>query len=144
MLILLILLLLVPAIISVFLYERFRGKELSIQNRVILFLILAFLINMIGYAALWFRGQEHVSWALSGTSTMTSVSFCIKYMALSLVSAVIIPFVLYFIRKEKRNMPESDAEVTIGGGTEDAEQAADITPAPNRKDSESSTVDSDS
>jgi hypothetical protein len=102
MLILLILLMLVPAMISVLLFERFRGYELTTQKRVILLLIFAFFINMVGYAALWLRGWEYHSWTLDGDSTMTSIPFVIKYMAISLVSAVVIAFVLSLVRVGKR------------------------------------------
>ena len=102
MLILLILLMLVPALISVLLYERFKGYELSTKNRVILLLIFAYLINMVGYATLWLRGWDYQSWTLDGTSTMTHVPFVLKYMAVSLVSAVALPFVLSLVRVGKR------------------------------------------
>ena len=102
MLILLILLMLVPAMISVLLYERFKGYELPNQKRVVLLLVFAFLINMVGYAALWLRGWEYHSWTLDSESTLTRIPFVIKYMALSLASAVILPFVLSLVRIGKR------------------------------------------
>ena len=98
MLILLILMLLVPALISVLLYERFRDYELSNQKRILLLLVFSFLINMIVYAALWLRGWDYVSWTLNSASAMTGVSFCLKYMALSLVSAVIIPLLMNLVK----------------------------------------------
>ena len=130
MLIMLILLLLVPALISVLLYEKFRGYELSIQKRIALLLIFAYFINMIGYAAILIRGWEFISWALDGMSTMTSVSFCLKYMALALVSAVIVPFVFNLIKVDKRNKPDPAPpdEKVFTAGSKDAENEMDITP----------------
>ena len=102
MIILLILIMLVPALISVLLYERFKGYELSTQKRILLLFIFAYLINMIGYAALWARGWTYQSWTLDSSSTMTGVSFCLKYMAISLVSAVALPYILSVVRIGKR------------------------------------------
>lgn len=102
MIILMILLLLVPGLISVLLYERFKGYTLSHYKRAVLLLIFAFLINMGVYAAIWIRGWEYVSWTLDSASVMSGVSFCLKYMALSLVYAVVIPFVLSLVKVGKR------------------------------------------
>ena len=102
MLILVILLLLVPAMVSVLLFERFKGCELTNQKRVIMLLIFAYLINMIGYAVLWLRGWEYQSWTLDGESTITGVSFVVKYMAITSVAAVVVPFVLSLVRIGKR------------------------------------------
>jgi len=93
---------LVPAMISVLLYERFKGYELSTQKRIFLLLIFAFLINMIGYAAMWLRGWEYHSWTLDRYSSMTGISFVVKYMAISLVSSAVLPFVLSLVRVGKR------------------------------------------
>ena len=98
MIILLVLLLLVPAALSVLLYEQFIGYELSYYKRITLHLIIAYLINMISYTVIWLRGWTQISWTLDISSVLLNVSFCIKYMSLSLVSAVIIPFVLRYIK----------------------------------------------
>ena len=128
MLILLILLLLVPPMISVLLYERFRGCALPNQKRVILLLIFAFLINMIEYAAIWLRGWTYISWTLDGASSMTGVSFVLKYMALSLASAVIIPYVICLIRSK----PAPAADDTEDGAENNTdiseEDSEDIVP----------------
>ena len=102
MLILLVIMLLAPALISVLLFERFKGYELTAQKRIALLLIFAFLINMLGYAVLWLRGITSIFWTLDKTSTMTEVAFCLKYMALSLVFAAVLPFVLSLVRIGKR------------------------------------------
>ena len=98
MIILLVLILLAPALISVMLFEKFKGCELSIYKRIALFVIFAYLINMTVYASIWLRGWENISWALDSGSDLYNVAFCLKYMALSLVSAVIIPFVLSLVK----------------------------------------------
>ena len=102
MLILLILLLLAPSLISVLLYERFKGYELPILKRIALWIVFAFLVNMIVYAAIWLRGWESISWGLDNGSDLYNVAFCLKYMVLSLVAAVIIPFVLSLVKIGKR------------------------------------------
>lgn len=102
MLILLLLVMLAPAMLSVVLYERFKGVVLSVLNRIIAIFIFAFIINLISYSFVWLRGWEHISWALNGTSTLLSVPFCVKYMAVSLVAAVIIAFILNLVQVGKR------------------------------------------
>ena len=98
MIVLLILLLLVPALISVLIYEKLKGYELTIFKRFALWISFVFLINFISYAAVWIRGWNYISWTLDKASDLNSVSFCLKYMAMSLVSAITFPFVLSLIR----------------------------------------------
>ena len=102
MLIQMILMLLAPAVLSIFLFERFRGTKLSIEKRIAALMIFAFIINMIVYAAIWLRGWDYVAWTLGSESVLNSVPFCLKYMALSLLFAVIIPFAASLIKLGKR------------------------------------------
>ena len=103
MLILQILLLLGPALISVLLYERFKGYELTLTKRISLLFVFAFFINMVGYATLWVRGWGYHSWTLDSESGMTNVSFVLKYMGITLVAAVALAFILSLVRVSKRN-----------------------------------------
>ena len=102
MLIQLILMLLAPAVISVYLFEMFKGDRLSIEHRIVFFIVFAFLINMIVYAAIWLRGWETISWSLGSDSEMKKVSFCLKYMALSLLFSAAIPYALSLIKAGKK------------------------------------------
>jgi ABC-type multidrug transport system fused ATPase/permease subunit len=101
---------LIPALISVLLYERFRGYLLSMQKRLMLLLVFAFLINMTGYVAFWLRGWEYISWSLGSESTVTSVSFIVYYMVISLVVAVVFPFILSLIRIGKKYRTEEQPQ----------------------------------
>ena len=102
MLILLVLILLAPAVISVFLYGKFKRCKFSNYECIALLIIFAFLINAGVYAAVWLRGWSSLIWTLDSVSSMTSVSFCLKYMALSLVFAVAIPFFVSLVKAGKR------------------------------------------
>lgn len=102
MLIQLILMLIAPAVLSVYLYEQIKGERLSVEYRIALLIIFAFLINMFVYAAIWLRGWETLSWSLNGTSELTKVPFCLKYMVLSLILSVAIPYALSLIKVGKR------------------------------------------
>jgi len=102
MLILLVLMLLAPALLSVLLFEQFKGTKLPCFERASLLLVFSSLINMLSYAALWLRGWSTISWTLDGASSMTNVSFCLKYMALSLVFAVALAFVCSLVKAGKR------------------------------------------
>ena len=102
MVILLVLILLAPAIISVFLYERFKNEKFSGADRVMYFGVFAFIINMFAYVALWIRGHEHIAWTLGRASVLSSVSFCMKYMVLSLLFAIIVPYALSLVKVGKR------------------------------------------
>jgi len=110
MIILAILLLLVPALMSVVLFERFKGYVLDLQKRIMLMFIFAFLINMIGFAFFIVRGWDYVSFALDGSSSMTDVSFVLQYMVLSIVSAVVLAYILSLIRVVERSQPEEQSE----------------------------------
>jgi len=89
---LLILIWVVPPMIAVLFYERLRGCALSYFMRVVAGLIFAFFITMIGYAALWLYGIDQLVWTLDVSSVMAGVSFVVKYMAISIVAALILPF----------------------------------------------------
>ena len=124
MLILLIILLIVPPMLSVILYERFRGYTLPDRKRLALGLIFAFLINMIAYAFMWWRGWEYHSWALGDASSMTHISFVVKYMAITLVSAIIIPYIICLVRSKSSAKPdEPDVDPDIS--EQDVKNAAD-------------------
>jgi hypothetical protein len=103
MIILQILVMLVPALIALLLYERFKGYELVLQKRVMLLLIFAFLINMVVYAVMWVRGWDNPSWTAEGEATVIATSFVLQYMLISLVSGVGFAFVLSLVRVGKRN-----------------------------------------
>ena len=102
MLILLLLILLAPAVLSVFLYERFRGETMSLESRLALFVIFAFLINAAVYVAIFLRGWDTIIWSLDSSSTLASVPFCLKYMALSLIFAIAIPYAVSLVKVIKR------------------------------------------
>ena len=102
MIILQILLLLVPAMISVLLFEKFRGYEMSTQKRVIFLLIFAFLINMLCLGVFWMRGWEHLNWTLGEESSMAHTWFTVQYMVISLVTAVVLAFILSLVRVGRR------------------------------------------
>lgn len=102
MLIQMIIMLLAPAVLSVYLYERFKGYNLTTEKRIALMMIFALIINMIVYAAIWLRGWERISWTFDSSSELRSVSFCLKYMALSIAFAVILPFAASLIKVSKR------------------------------------------
>jgi len=106
MIILAFLLIFVPALISVLLYERFKGYNLTMQKRVMLLLIFAFLINMIWFAITWARGWEFQSWASDSESSLTSTVFVLQHKAISLVSGVVLAYILSLVRVSKRDVRE--------------------------------------
>jgi quinol-cytochrome oxidoreductase complex cytochrome b subunit len=101
---------LVPALISVLLYERFKGYVLSTQKRFTLMFIFAFLINLVWFALTWARGWAFQSWASDGGSSWTSTIFVLQYMVISLVSAVVLAFILSLVRVSKRNSKEESED----------------------------------
>ena len=110
MIILAILILLVPALVSVLLFERLKGYVLDLPKRIMLTFIFAFLINMTGFAFFIIRRWDYVSFSLDGASSMTDVSFVFQYMVFSLVSAVVLAYILSLVRVVKRSQPEDKAE----------------------------------
>ena len=110
MIILAVILLLVPALISVLLFEKFKGYVLDLPKRIMLMFIFAFLINMTGYAFFIVRGWEYISFSLDGASSMTDVSFVLQYMVFSTISAVVLAYILSLVRVVKRSQPEEKTE----------------------------------
>lgn len=108
MIIITILILLVPALISVLCYEKFKGYELTWVKRIELFLILAFLINMFVYAVFWLRGWELISWTFDADSGAALVSFVVQYMIFSLVASVILPYILSLVRVGKSRVDNAE------------------------------------
>jgi hypothetical protein len=97
-----ILLLLAPAFISVFLFEKFKGFLYPMFYRIVLLFAFALLINMGVYFAIWLWGLTDIAWTLDHTSSLTSVSFCLRYMALALLFSCVLPFILSLVRIGKR------------------------------------------
>ena len=132
MLIILIIIQIVPPMISVILYERFRGYTLSDRKRLALFMIFTFFINMIGYSAAWLRGLGSLDWSLGVNSTMKSTSFMLKFMALSLVSAIMLPYAVCILRLKTKpgtektdnseDAAEQDSEDFIANSEDDSDQ----------------------
>ena len=102
MLFLSIIMIFAPGFISVLVFEQMKGCEFSNFKRVAMYFMFAFLINTAAYAAIWIRGWEQISWDSDGVSDLYNVSFCLKYMALSLVAAVVIPTILGLVKMGKR------------------------------------------
>jgi len=102
MIIILTLLLLVPSLIAVFLYERFKECKLAIIDRVGLLFIFSFFINMGVYSVIWVRGGEFINWAPDNFSSLASVSFCLKYMLLSLIFAGTLSYIFSLMKIGKK------------------------------------------
>jgi len=105
MLIPLILIQIVPPMVSVFLYERLRGYKLTDRRRIALFLIFTFSINVITYFVMWIRGWPTLKWTLDSSSSLISVSFVLKCMAISSISAVVIPCLICLVREKTKTIP---------------------------------------
>jgi len=97
-----ILILLAPAFISLLLYEKLTGFKLSVFERIAWSCIYAFLINTGVYTVLWLRGWTEVFWTIDSTQ-LASVSFCVQYMAMSLLLSVALPFIFSLIKIGKKN-----------------------------------------
>lgn len=112
MIILAFLILIVPALIAVLLYERFRATELIMRKRVELTLLFAFLINFIGYVVLWLRGNTFFYWDFAvPEAEISRVSFVVQYMLVSLVASVVLAYVLSLVRVGKK-ADSKDEEAT--------------------------------
>jgi len=116
MLFLLTIMWVVPPLVAVLIYEHYRGYKLPIFKRVALGLIFSFFITMVGYSALWLRGWQYQNWTLDAHSTMTGITFTIKYMAVSMATAIAMPYIICLIRakpssaKAKNALNEGAAE----------------------------------
>jgi len=110
----LILMHLVPPLISIFIYENSNNCVLSKQKRVVLFSIFTFFITFISYSVLWVFRVESINWSFWGLSSVSDVAFTLRYMLLSLVSALTLPYIPRYIRKistkpmEKNNRSKDD------------------------------------
>ena len=102
MFIILVLLLVAPAFVSVFLFEKFKKFLYPMFYRIALLFIFALLINMGVFFAIWLWGWTDIVWTLDHTSHLTNVSFCLRYMALALLFSCVLPFILSLVRIGKR------------------------------------------
>ena len=110
MLIIVVLTLLVPALIGVLFYERFKGYVLIWRKRIELLLVFAFMINLTAYATFWARGWPMLSWGTNDNSSAILIPVVVQYMAIALVTAVILAFVASLVRIRALGTPaEEDA-----------------------------------
>lgn len=121
MYIMVILVLLVPALIGVLFYERFKGVELSWSKRGMLFAIFAFLINFFGYVVLWLRGFERVTWFADEFFAMMFVSFTVQYMGIALVTSIVLAYVLSLVRIDKSRADKTEESELIEEAEKEAE-----------------------
>lgn len=113
MIIIIALIVLVPALIGVLFYERFKGYELILRKRVELFFVFAFIINLAGYVILWLRNWTYVVWTAEvGVGALTA-SFVVQYMVISAVVAVVMAYGLTLVRVEKRKSPSAAEDETL-------------------------------
>ena len=88
-----------PAALSVLLYEVFSGGKRSNFSRAALLLAFAFCYNLLALAVIWFRGNDMIYWI----DVEMNVSFYVRYAAVEMVPAVVVPFVLSLVKVGKRN-----------------------------------------
>jgi len=93
----LLLVLVVPQMISVFLYERIRGVKLSNPKRVLLLIVFSLAIALFGYISFWvLREQAYHGWVLSGLSSAQGL---LSRGLVLLTAAVLLPIAVHFYRK---------------------------------------------
>lgn len=102
------LMLLVPALIGLLCYEKFRGIEFGIKRRVEFYLIFAFFVNLAGYAILWLRGWDKIEWSLGNNSSALLTGVVTQYMLITLVAAVVLAYVLSLVRVGKSKASEQE------------------------------------
>lgn len=128
MIIIIALMVLVPALMAVLFYERFKGYELILRKRIELFLIFAFIINMLGYIVLWLRGWTYVVWTADIEVGALTASFVVQYMAISSVTAIVMAYMLSLVRVEKREdseeEPEEASALDIDADTDDKSETS--------------------
>gem|GEM_PF-2230533 len=108
MLIIVVLTLLVPALIGVLFYERFKGYVLIWRKRIELLLVFAFMINLTAYATFWARGWPMLSWGTNDNSSAILIPVVVQYMAIALVTAVILAFVASLVRIRALGTPAEE------------------------------------
>lgn len=112
MIIIIAIIVLVPALMAVLFYERFKGCELILRKRLELFAVFAFIINLIGYVILWLRGWTHVIWAATVDGGALTALFVVQYMVISSVAAVVMAYILALVRVEKIERSADSEEET--------------------------------
>ncbi|MDR2590279.1 MAG: hypothetical protein LBC71_04745 [Oscillospiraceae bacterium] len=106
-----VLLLLVPALVSILLFERFRGYEFTLIKRIIALPIFAFLVNMAVYAVLFVRGWAFFSWSGGADSSLTNTSAVLQYMIMALAIGVVLAYILSMVKiSKKEDKPNEDEE----------------------------------
>jgi len=93
-----------PAIIAVLIYEKINQRHFNVFRFIVITLGFTFIIRLLALAALWIWGKTSMVWIEE--EMLSSLGFSVKYMGLTLVFAIAIPFLvsgLNQIYKRKKN-----------------------------------------
>jgi len=96
-----VLVLLVPAVVATLLFEKFKGYNLSMANRVITILVFAFFINMICYGVFWLIGWTFLNWDTDTYSTLTNVPLTTIYAGIAMLSSIVLSYIASFLTAKK-------------------------------------------
>jgi hypothetical protein len=94
MIIWLVLMLIAPGMFAMLFYEYITGKKNGPVGQIIISVCFMFFINMLTLTAVWLRGNERIIWTADAASVISSVSFSIRYMALAVFFAFLLPWVV--------------------------------------------------
>ena len=133
MIIWLFLLLIVPSLIATLYYEHIIKQKSNLLNQIVTGCIYCYFINFFAISIIWLRGHDYLYWTLDGRSDLNHVQFCVKYMLITIVLAVLLPWIAVTIRTASRMKQigqlisnDSDSDSMDGSGDVAANDSGDV------------------
>ena len=93
-----------PAIIAVLIYEKINQRHFNVFRFIVITLGFTFVIRLLTITALWGMGETSIVWLEE--EMLSSLGFSGKYMGLTLVFAIALPFLVSGLNqnyKRKKN-----------------------------------------
>ncbi|HIR49548.1 MAG TPA: hypothetical protein IAB35_06170 [Candidatus Faecimonas gallistercoris] len=87
---------LLPASFSILISEKLKKEKKSLRDLILSYFSYTFFITMIMNTLIYFISSEKSFWYRTETFTY---DFCLKYMWLSFVIAIVLPYLLHIVQK---------------------------------------------
>jgi ABC-type multidrug transport system fused ATPase/permease subunit len=75
-------------------FSHITKKEYDVRALLVLGVVFTFLINLFTMFFVWIRGHAQVFWTLDAGSSLNNVAFVVKYMFISLIGTVGLPWLV--------------------------------------------------
>ncbi len=106
MIIWLLILTLAPGISAMGYFYHITERKHTIGGVITISIMFILVINTLSLITIWLRGHASLNWSLDSSSCLTSLTFCVKYLLISIFFSVLLPWSFALLGKIKLPVKE--------------------------------------